>query len=208
MCKGIIRYMAFVCALLILFSIGGVFAIWVYVRDHVEEAGGDLSVALNEFAWKPVDILPTESELGKNHLALIELILNENNKGYGLNYDKKHVLEQYLNSEGIVFSNQKTTSGNLKFVSDETKQLYYCIVKISETEYYAYTFAKADVASAMGSNTKIPVYRTILQKTNRWEAPKSYFGYAKTASLRSFGASNVSGELAYSIGPDSFSALP
>ena len=155
-----------------------------------------------------MDILPTESELGKNHLALIDLILNESNKGYGLNHDKKHVLEQYLNSHGIVFSNQKTTSGNLKFVSDETEQLYYCIVEISETEYYAYTFAKADVASAMGSETKIPVYRTVLQKTNLWDATKTYFGYAKTASLSSWELSNVSGELAYSIDPNTFSALP
>ena len=85
------------------------------------------SVSLSEFEWKPEEILPTESEIGENHLALIELFLNEDNKGYGLNYDSKHVLERYLNKNGVVFSNQKVSGGNLKFVSDETNQLYYCV---------------------------------------------------------------------------------
>ena len=199
MSRGILRYTTLLCSLFVLASIGGVFATWHYAYGTVANVKEDLSVSLSEFEWKPDEILPTESEIGENHLALIELILNENKKGYGLNYDNKHVLEEYLENHGIIFSNQKVTGGNLKFVSDETNQLYYCVEKISDTMYYAYTFSYHDLNSVKGTTTVMPVYRTVLEKTDIWRAPRSYFGYAQTKSLRDFGATNVPGTLAYSI---------
>ena len=148
----------------VLASIGGVFATWHYAYGTVANVKEDLSVSLSEFEWKPDEILPTESEIGENHLALIELILNENKKGYGLNYDNKHVLEEYLENHRIIFSNQKVTGGNLKFVSDETNQLYYCVEKISDTMYYAYTFSYPDLNSVKGTTTVMPVYRRFLKR--------------------------------------------
>ena len=198
------RYTALLCGLLLLSSVGGVFATWYYASDSIDNAEGTLNVSLSEFEWKPEQILPTESEIGENHLALIELILNESNKGYGLNYDNKHVLEDYLNREGIIFSNQKTSGGNLKFVSDETNQLYYCVEKVSDTMYYAYTFSYSDLNSTKGTASFMPVYRTILEKTDIWRAPKSYFGYAQTKLLRDFGADSLPGTLAYSIDPSTW----
>lgn len=195
----IVRYTAFLCSLFVLASIGGVFATWYYTYETTPSVQENLSVSLSEFEWKPEEILPTESEIGENHLALIELILNENQKGYGLNYDNKHVLEGYLDKYGLVFSNQKVSGGNLKFVSDETNQLYYCVEKISETMYYAYTFSFSDLNSVKGTATVMPVYRTVLEKTDIWRAPRSYFGYAQTKLLRAFGAENTPGTLEYSI---------
>ncbi len=197
--RSMARYMAFLCSLFVLASVGGVFATWYYTYNTALTAQEDFSVSLLEFEWKPEEILPTESEIGENHLALIELILNENEKGYGLNYDNKHVLEGYLEKSGLVFSNQKTTGGNLKFVSDETNQLYYCVEKINDTMYYAYTFSFSDLNTVKGTANEMPVYRTVLEKTDIWRAPRSYFGYAKTDMLRAFGAENVPGTLAYSI---------
>lgn len=197
--RGIMRYTAFLCCLFFLATVGGVFATWYFAEDAVKPVTGAAGITLSEFVWEPEEILPTESELGENHLALIELVLNENKKGYGLNYDSKNVLEGYLDRYGVVFSNQKTSGGNLKFVSDETAQLYYCVEKVSDTMYYAYTFSFNDLRGAMGTNTAIPVYRTVLEKTDKWRAPRSYFGYAKTKSLSEMGASNTSGTLAYSI---------
>ncbi len=197
--RGIMRYTAFLCILFVLASIGGVFAMWYYAYGTVENAKEDLSFSLSEFEWKPDEILPTESEIGENHLALSELILNESNKGYGLNYDNKHILEGYLNDYGIVFSNQKVTGGNLKFVSDETNQLYYCVEKISDTIYYAYTFSSSDLTSVNGTDKMMPVYRTILEKTDIWRATRSYLGYAQTKPLRDFGFENVPGTLEYSV---------
>jgi len=197
--RSIVRYMAFLCSLFVLASVGGVFATWYYTYETAPNAQENLSVSLSDFEWKPEEILPTESEIGENHLALIELILNESNKGYGLNYDNKHVLEGYLDKYGLVFSNQKVSGGNLKFVSDETNQLYYCVEKISDTMYYAYTFSFSDLNSVKGTATVMPVYRTVLEKTDKWRAPKSYFGYAQTKLLRAFGAENTPGTLEYSI---------
>ena len=197
--RGIMRYTSLLCCLFILATTGGVFATWYFAEDSVKSATDNMGVTLSEFVWKPAEILPTESEIGENHLALIELILNERDKGYGLNYDRKNVLEGYLNRYGVVFSNQKTSGGNLKFVSDETNQLYYCIEKVSDTLYYAYTFARNDLSMAIGTYTEIPVYRTVLEKTDKWNAPRSYFGYAQTKPLRDMNAENISGTLAYSI---------
>ena len=180
-------------------SIGGVFATWHYAEQPAVDDSTNLNVSLIEFMWEPEEILPTESEIGENHLTLIELILNEKNKGYGLNYDKKQVLESYLNSKGYIFSNQKTTGGNIKFVSDETNQLYYCIEKVNGTLYNAYTFTYNDIRTAAGTNTKIVVYKTLLVKTDKWRATQTFFGYAPTKSLRDYGASNLSGELSYTI---------
>ena len=151
--RSIVRYTAFLCSLFVLASVGGVFATWYYTYETAPNAQENLSVSLSDFEWKPEEILPTESEIGENHLALIELILNENNKGYGLNYDNKHVLEGYLDKYGLVFSNQKVSGGNLKFVSDETNQLYYCVEKISDTMYYAYTFSFSDLNTFFRSSS-------------------------------------------------------
>ena len=65
-------------------SIGGVFATWQYAELPVTDADKSVNVSLDEFIWEPEEILPTDSEIGENHLSLIELILNERNKGYGL----------------------------------------------------------------------------------------------------------------------------
>jgi len=197
--RGIMRYISLLCCLFLLATTGGVLATWYFAEGSAKSVTDTMSITLSEFLWKPDEILPTESEIGENHLALIELILNENEKGYGLNYDNKNVLEGYLNRYGVVFSNQKTSGGNLKFVSDETDQLYYSIEKISDTLYYAYTFSVNDLRMAMGTNTAIPVYRTILEKTDKWRAPRSYFGYAQTKPLRDMNAENASGTLSYSI---------
>ncbi len=65
--------------------------------------------------------------------------------------------------------------------------------------YYAYTFSFSDLNSVKGTATVMPAYRTILEKTDIWRAPRSYFGYAQTKLLRAFGAENTPGTLAYSI---------
>ena len=199
-----LRLLSIIAAFMLLaLSLTGVYATWSYF-DPPESLENELDVGMGLFEWKPEEILPTESKIGENHMALIELILNESKKGYGLNYDKKQVLESYLNSKGIIFSNQKTTGGNIKFVSDATSQLYYCVEKVSDTLYYAYTFAYDDVNAAKGTTDKIPVFRTALEKTDKWRAPKSYFGYALVKHLSAFSASAVSGELSYTIDPSTW----
>ena len=199
MSNRVLRCIALFCCVVILGSFGGVYATWLYAQANADSIEANVDSDLVEFVWKPENLLPTESQIGENHLALIDLIMNEKSKGYGLNYDKKNVLESYLNDEGYIFSNQKTSGGNVKFVSDDTNQLYYCIEKVTDTMYYAYTFAYSELAAAGGTSSTITVYRTVLEKTDKWRAPRSYLGYAPTIKLSDMGASNMSGTLRYSI---------
>ena len=192
--------------LIAILSTSGVAAAWQYANGVPPPTSESVSVSLNEFYFAPEQVLPggdaVESEIGENHLWLIELILNENDKNYGLNYAPNGVLHSYLKKEGVVFCNQKTTGGNLKFILDtkyDTHKLYYCLEKKSDTEYYCYTFETDALSTVGGSATEMEVYRTILVKTDRWRATTSYRGMAKTKRLSSMGASASSGSIIYSI---------
>ena len=192
--------------LIALLSTGGVFATWQYANGAIPPTSEIISISLGEFEFAPEQILPggdvVDSELGENHLWLIDLILNENDKDYGLNYAPNGVLHSYLKNEGVVFCNQKTSGGNLKFILDtkyNTHKLYYCLEKKSDTEYYCYTFGTDALSSVGGSAAEMEVYRTILVKTDKWRSTTSSRGLAKTKLLSSMGASASSGSILYSI---------
>lgn len=143
-----------------------------------------------------------ESVLGGNHYVLVDLVLNESNKGYGLNISNNVVLHKYLKQQPVVYSNQKVSGGNLKFILDpqnNTHGLYYCVEKVTDTEYYCYTFSTDALATAAGSDVMIPAFRTTLVKTDYWRAAVSYLGNVKTASLSSLGVSADSQAIKYSI---------
>ncbi len=193
-------------AVLLVFSVGGVYATWLYAETSPMPVENTVGVSLSVFDYPPEEILPggelEEAPLGENHFSLIDLILNEKQKGYGLNIDDDVVLHKYLNSDGTVYSNQKISGGNLKFILDpknNTHGLYYCLEKITDTEYYAYTFSTDALATAGGSSVEIDAYRTILEKTDIWRATKSYLGYAQTKSLANLGVSADPNTIAYSI---------
>lgn len=143
-------------------------------------------------------------------MGLIERILNEKDKSYGLNVNANGVLHKYLKNDGYIFSNQKVTGGNLKFVLDvknNTYGLYYCLEKKSDTEYHCYTFSVDALASVGGSAAEMEVYRTKLIKTDKWRATVSHLGKAKTKRLSDMGASADSNSLAYSIDMGSWYAI-
>lgn len=193
------------CFSLIL-QVGGVFATWRYAEISPQPTEQTVNLAVSPFEYPPEEILPggemEEAELGQNHFALIDLILNESNKGYGLNYNNNVVLHQYLKKQAVVYSNQKVSGGNLKFILDpknNTHGLYYCIEKVSETEYYAYTFSVDELSTSSGSDTEIIAYRTALVKDGKWKASASYLGFAKTKSLSALGVSADPNTISYSI---------
>ena len=166
--------------------------------DH----GGFLSL----FEYTAEEILPggelEEAPLGENHFALIDRILNEKDKSYGLNINNNVLLHTYLRRQKVVYSNQKVSGGNLKFILDpknNTHGLYYCLEKVSDTEYYAYTFSTNELSTASGSSIEIVAYRTTLLKTDKWRPTTSYQGYAKTKSLRDLGESADPNTIGYSI---------
>ena len=203
MCK---RCFAVLLFFFMLVSIGGAYATWLYAESSPFPQQQTVGVSMTVFDFPPEEVLPGGNTgsvtLGENHLALTDLILNESNKGYGLNYSPSVLLHNYLKKQKVVYSNQKVTGGNLKFILDaknNTHGLYYCLEKVSDTEYYCYTFSVNDLSSAKGTNDEIIAYRTTLIKTDKWRATVSYFGYAQTKSLAFFGVSADSNTIAYSI---------
>ena len=75
----------------------------------------------------------------------------------------------------------------------------YCLTKISDTEYHAYTFPIAYLESAAQTGAEIIAYKTLLIKTDDWDATLSYEGYAKVKSLSSLGVSSDPNCIPYSI---------
>ncbi|MBQ4120880.1 MAG: hypothetical protein IJD35_02575 [Clostridia bacterium] len=206
MIKSIFRTSAALLCFLFLLSVGGAYATWKYATIGPTPGNLELSIPLNDFEYSPEEILPggsnTESELGGDHYTLVDLILNTGQKGYGLNEPTGTLIHNYLNSQPVIYSNQKITGGNLKFILDpknNTHGLYYCIQKISDTEYYSYTFSSNYLSTTVGTENEILVYKTILVKTDQWDATVSYVGYAKVRSLSDWGVNADPNTLPYSI---------
>ena len=192
-------------AILVLVPVGGVYARWQYADQPFPPEFTNVEIGINTFYFPPEQVLPggdKEAPLGENHFGLIDRILNEDQKNYGLNISNNVLLHEYLRKQPIVYSNQKTSGGHLKFILDpktSTHGLYYCIEKISDTLYYCYTFSESALDAASGTHNEIQVYRTHLEKTDKWRATVSYVGYTKNIALRNLGISADSQSLAFSI---------
>ena len=193
--KRLIFAILVVCSLSV--AIGkrlNVYGNWIYYLN-TSPREKLLPSTLGEFGYAPEEVVPGgehEATLGENHLILIDLVLNENDKGYGLNINSNVLIHQYLKNNKVIYSNQKISGGNLKFILDaqnNTHGLYYCIEKVSATEYYCYTFSVTDLEKYTDTQTEIVAYRTTLLKTDSWQATLSYIGYAKTIPLSSKGIS-------------------
>lgn len=65
--RSIIRYLAFLCSLAVLASVGGVFATWHYTADYLNSAESDFPVSITEFSFS--DISQEESEEVTKSLA-------------------------------------------------------------------------------------------------------------------------------------------
>ena len=178
--------MALLCALLLLSSVGGVFAIWVYANGPVEAKNDHIALSLSEFIWEPEDILPTETP-GKNYLDLLDSILN-NQKG-GLN-SKKDTLEAAVRNYHIVHCEQNVPGGNLKHLRDlfteKSNKLDFLVQYITDDEFHVYMFETDDVESGTVNVTQIKVYKAIVAYDGtRWDAKEAQFGYTTLRYLAS-----------------------
>ena len=189
-------------------SIGGVYATWRFADKSPRAEESIVAITMGEFSFKPEEVLPGGGETnpvvtpGENHYKLLDLVLNEDDKGYGLNINDNVLLHQYLRRKGIIYSNQKVSGGNLKFILDaknNTHGLYYCLEKVSDTEYYCYTFSVEDLRKYAGTTMEILAYRTILVKTDIWRATITYIGTAPIKSLSALGESADSNTIGFSI---------
>ena len=193
--------------LILALSVGGVYAVWTYYDEPIESQDGAMGVNISVFDYTPEEILPGGDveipDIGQNHHVLIDLILNESNKGYGLNYSDNVVLHKYVERQGVAYSNQKVSGGNLKFILDpknNTHGLYYCVEWVSETQYYAYTFSSDELTMHAGTETEIVAYRTVFVKeSGEWIATTSHYGKAKTRPLDDLGVSADPNTVPFSI---------
>ena len=202
------KYLSLILCLVVILSIGSTYAAWKYAGLSPAEKDQRIDVSLSVFDYPPEQILPggdtEQASPGENHHRLIDLILNEAEKGYGLNIGNNTLLHSLLRKDKYVYSNQKVSGGNLKFIIDpknafDTFGLYYCLEKVSDTLYYCYTFDIDALSNASGTSQYITVYRTSLVKTDKWSAPVSYKGVAQTVKLSDLGVSADSQSLKYSI---------
>ena len=168
------KILALALLLVSIFSVGGVYATWRYSSTGPLPQNTDVFVSLDVFDYPPEQILPggdtEEAPLGEDHLSLTKLILWEDEKGYGLNINDNVLIHQYLRANEIIYSNQKISGGNLKFIldpSNNTHGLYYCIQRVSNSLYYSYTFDVNHLATAGGTDIEIVAYRTSLESPTR-----------------------------------------
>ena len=166
----------------------GAYAFWEYAVLPSHSDADTFASDMGMFSYAPEQVMPGDkeaSELGENHLDLVQIILYE--ASYGLNATKKPIIHNYLEEVGdVVYCSQHTTGGNLKHLmidsSSETERLYFIITKISDTEYHTFTMRYEDLTTKT-VGAEIEAYKTIMVKENgKWDATYSYRGMAKVNS--------------------------
>lgn len=194
-----IRFLSLILCLAMVTSIGGAFAAWTYY-EPLAPVTAMLQAMLNPFAYAPEEVLPGEGEggegtgtvtPGENHLGLLELVLNEDSN-FGLNLGNKSVIYSNLQSRKVLFCNQSASGKNLKHLLNHehnTYGLYFCVEKVSNTLFYLYSFAVSDLPDMGGNGGEIIVYRTTMEKTDKWRGTVSYVGHAQVKKLTAMGAS-------------------
>ena len=181
-----------ICALiatcLTLVTVAGVSARFTYANGTPtpQEEGAFVHVAL--FYWEGAGSLPEDSNIGSNHIALIERIINSEE---GLNTSNSHlndVIEQRVDQNKQTASSvAPTQGGNLKnlFNTSEMRELHFLLHFQPNSdgtidEYYLYTFER----SILGSKQYVevsPVYKTLVSLVDgQWKAMKSWAGKAET----------------------------
>lgn len=180
--SGILNFIALIFALLMIASVGGAFAVWIYSGETVNPVQDSARLELSEFVWAPEEILPETP--GSNYLDLLDSILN-NNKG-GLN-SSKGTLENAVNKDVIVHSSQNVQGGNLKhlFITQASNLLDFIVQYVSDTEFHVYMFETEDANRGTVGQTQIKVYKTILVEIDgEWIGQESQLGYAVLREVR------------------------
>ncbi len=185
------KLLAVIICFTMVLSIGGVYATWQYASGNITPVDTQAGVAMGEFYYAPEEVMPDNEEVsqaGQNHIDLLQLILYESSKGYGLNINKKPIVHNYLKNPGdVVYCDQNTSGGNLKFMLDDNNtvnRLFFCIEKVSDVEYACYTFSYDELVTApVDADYRIVVFKTKLEKIHgEWDDTQSAGGHAEVIS--------------------------
>ena len=178
----VMRYPFLLSLLLLLSSIGGVYAAWTYALSSANPVEEGILHILEDFYYKPEDILPTETP-GQNFMDLLNSIL-ENDKN-GLN-SKKDSYENAIKNDkdGLLHCKENITGGNQKhlFVTEANRLLAFIAEYISDTEFHFYMYTESDAVNGVSNSARIKVFKTIVHYIDgTWVAEESQFGYATAA---------------------------
>ncbi len=148
--RVLVRVLSVFCAIVILLSVGSVFAIWTFSSGEAPKPVNDvLPLVLSEFTWEGSDILPDDVE-GEDHAWLIQNLVNgvKNGKVIGLdnaNSDLSNYIEKRLDG-GLGW--KRDYFGSMAVTGDDEMEalfgaaaegLCFIIQVKSSTEYYIYT---------------------------------------------------------------------
>ncbi|MBQ2718588.1 MAG: hypothetical protein IJF73_00810 [Clostridia bacterium] len=200
------RLSALLLLLSLVFSVGGVYATWNYANLGPTLSSLEMPVRLGEFNWAGSGDLPTDSEIGEDHISLIENIVSHTE--HGLNAKGSYLNEQIAaRKKGSLTWQGRDTLGSMAVTQSEeltdifglaASNLTFLIQFVSDTEYYVFTtsvyLGERGAINIWGNNSKPgnptvpigeavhPIYRTRLQKTNgTWAAVETVKGYATSA---------------------------
>lgn len=215
--------------LLTVFSISGVYATWQYSSVGPNPVKCDIEIKLGEFNWAGSGDLPTDSEIGEDHISLVQNIINH--AEHGLNTSNSYLNEQIKKRQdgGFGWSKGRDTLGSMAVdQSDELKEIFgldasnlaFLIHTVSSDEYHIYTtgvyLGERGEINWLGNN-KTPgkptvpigqpvyvIYKTKAVKTNGvWAAVETKVGYANSAWYEE-SRSNANATQIPSFDPDTF----
>ena len=90
------KFLLLLCLLLVLSSVGGVFAIWQYAEDPSASVADNVPFTLGEFKWEGSEILPDDVE-GEDHAWLIKSLVSGTLNGKVIGLDNPDsALNEYI----------------------------------------------------------------------------------------------------------------
>ncbi len=215
--------------LVALLATGGAYATWWYAKSPADSVSSRCAFQLGDFLWEGSGSLPTEDELGQNHVSLIDRIINH--PEHGLNASKSYLNEQIddRKSGGLGWRNGRDTLGSMAVTQSdeldeifglESAQLDFLIKFESNTRYYLFTtgvdLGERGACNIFGSTTKAgsptvplgspvyPIYRTTVDYIDgKWTAIATAEGYALSAWYEE-SRSNSDATQIPSFDPDTF----
>ncbi len=147
--RFLFKYLTLFLSIILLLSIGGVFAVWRYAEDRPQGVTDILPLNLSEFTWDGSDILPDDIQ-GEDHAWLIKNLISGEKNGSVIGLDNKNSdLNEYIQNRldgGLGW--KRDYFGSMAVTGDAEMEalfgaaaqgLSFIIQVVSDTEYYIYT---------------------------------------------------------------------
>lgn len=204
--KFTFRYLSLILSLVFVLSVGGAYAIWEYATLPIDAVDTKLNITMGDFLWEGSGSLPTEDEIGQNHISLLDNIVNH--PEHGLNASGSYLNDQIdvRQSGGSGWRSGRDTLGSMAVTqSKELDEIFglsanalsFLIQFASDTEYYIFTtgvYLGKRGNSIFGYNTQsgkptvpigqniYPIYKTVVKYIDgKWTIISTVEGYARSA---------------------------